>query len=170
MSSELVGVNGFEWNLVIREGDRIISHDVMLNKIPSAGMAFLVRAPFGDVSPITSFYLGLFQGDYIPSDSTTAADIPGNMNEFVAYAEEQRPLWDREFDGSATMDNANNKARFTPEQDRVIRGAFLCSEPTKGGNSGLVLSCVRFPSPKQVYAGQTAELYGGLTYIGTNVI
>lgn len=170
MSKDCVGVNGFEWNLVIKEGGKVVSHDTFLNKIPAAGMAFLVRSPFGDIAPITTFYLGLFQGDYIPSDSTTAADIPGNMNEFIDYEEVQRPLWDRSFDGAATMDNDDSKARFTPTQDRLIRGAFLCSEPAKGSNSGLVLSCVRFTSPKQVYAGQTAELYGGLTYISTNVI
>lgn len=165
-----IGVNGFEWTFVVTENGEEVSREVSRNLIPADGMAFLVRSPFGDVAPINTFYLGLFRGDYIPTSATKATDIPGNMIEFVDYEEAQRPLWDRAFDGGATMDNEDSKSVFTATQDRLIRGAFLCSDPTKGGNSGLVLSCVRFATPKQLSPGQKGELYGGLTYISTNVI
>lgn len=168
---EYVGVNGFVWDTEIVDADgKPVSRSREHNLIPADGLAFLVRAPFGDVAPISAFYLGLFRGNYVPTDSTKAADIPGNMIEFIDYAEAQRPTWERAFDGAASMDNLTTKASFTVTQDRTIYGAFLVSEATKGGNSGLVLSCVRFASPKPVSAGQTINLSGGLTYIPTNVI
>lgn len=169
--SDFVGVNGFVWTMDLIDIDgRVIDSVQQHNLIPAAGMAHLVRSPFGDVSPISTFYLGVFRGDYIPTESTSAADIPGNMIEIVDYSESQRPLWDRQFDGGSSMDNVDQKARITFTQDAMVRGMFLVSEPTKGGNSGLLLSCVRFATPKQVSAGQGVDLSGGLTYISTNVI
>lgn len=164
-------VKGFEWTLEVANEDGSIAHkETQHNLIPSQGMAFLVRAPFGDTAPISTFYLGLFRGNYIPSPATTALDIPANMNEFIDYSEAQRPLWSRSFDDNSSMDNSASKASFTVTQDRTIYGAFLVSDSTKGGNSGLILSCVRFASPKPVSAGQTVNLSGGLTYVSTNVI
>lgn len=169
--SECVGVNGFVWNTTIVGVDgEVVDRFTTKNVIPAEGMAFLVRSPFGDVSPISTFYLGLFRGDYIPGGSSKASDIPGNMIECIDFEEAARPLWDRAFNGVATMDNEGSKAEFTFTQDRLIHGAFLVTDPVKGSGNGMLLSCVRYPSPKQVYAGQKATLSGGLTYISTNVI
>lgn len=164
-------VKGFEWTLEIREANGDLAHaETQFNLIPTQGMGFLVRSPFGDAASISTFYLGLFRGNYIPTPATTALDIPANMNEFIDYSEAQRPLWDRSFDNVSSMDNSLSKAAFTVTQDRTIYGAFLVSDAAKGGNSGLVLSCVRFASPKQVSVGQTINLSGGLTYVSTSVI
>lgn len=169
--NNIIGVDGFKWTLdVLDVSGKVIDSETNKNLIPLAGMSFLVRAPFGDATPITTFYLGLYRGNYVPSASTVAADIPTNMNEFIDYSEAQRPLWDRAFDGVSSMDNSTAKASFTVTQDRTIYGAFLVSSSGKGSNGGLVLSCVRFASPKQVTAGQTINLSGGLTYVSTNVI
>lgn len=166
-----LGVNGFVWDIQILGPDgEPIEREIKKNLIPQAGLAFLLRAPFGDVSPISNFYLGLFTGNYIPTSATVAADIPSNMGECIDYSQATRPIWNRLYDGNDTLDNVASKAEFTFTQDRTILGAFLVSESTKGGNSGLVLSCVRFASPKPVTAGSTAQMSGGLTYIPTNVI
>ena len=117
-----------------------------------------------------TFFLGLFRGNYVPSAGTTATDIPTNMIEFIDYSETIRPQWVRELTGIATFDNAVTKAEFTVTNDRTIYGAFLVSDSMKGGNNGLLLSCVRFSTPKAVSAGQTVKLYGGITYTSTNII
>lgn len=166
-----IKINGFQWKLeVVNPDGTVVDSEAQHNLIPAAGLDFLIRSPFGDVSQISTFYLGLYRGNYIPSPNTTASDIPSNMNEFVDYSETNRPEWQRQLEGVATMDNLTNKAEFTVTQDRTIHGAFLVSNATKGGNSGLLLSCVRFASPKQVTAGQTVKLAGGVTYTSTNII
>lgn len=169
--SEQVEVKGFQWTVeIVDECGNIAHKETRFNLIPSQGMDFLVRSPFGDTAPVSTFYLGLFRGNYVPTPATSAVDIPTNMNEFVEYSEAQRPSWDRSFSAPSSMDNSASKASFTVTQDRTIYGAFLVSDPVKGGNSGLVLSCVRFASPQTVTAGQVVNLSGGLTYISTNVI
>lgn len=140
------------------------------NLIPAAGLSFLLQAPFGDVAPIGAWYCGLFRGNYLPTSATTSADIPTNMQEFVSYSEATRPLWDRAFDGVATMDNSAVKAAFNVTADATLYGAFLASVATKGTGTGTLLSVVRFTTPKPVSTGQRLELLAGITYIPTNVV
>lgn len=164
-------IDGFKWTIQVSEADgNIASEETQCNIIPSDGLTFLARAPFGDATPIQTFYLGLFRGNYIPTFESSALDIPASMNEMVDYSEASRPEWERALSGVATMDNLNSKATYTITQDRTIYGAFLVSNASKGSNSGLLLSCVRFASPKQVTAGQTVTLAGGLTYSSSNNI
>lgn len=168
---EQAKIHGFEWSLQIVNADGSIAcEETKCNIIPSDGLSFLARAPFGDVTPISTFYLGLFRGNYIPTFESSALDIPGAMNEMVDYSEPNRPEWVRSLNGIATMDNVNSKAEYTITQDRTIYGAFLVSSATKASNTGLLLSCVRFSSPKQVTAGQTVTLAGGLTYTSSKNI
>lgn len=166
-----VKIAGFRWELeIVNEDGTVACREVKDNLIPSDGLDFLIRAPFGDISPVSTFYLGLYRGNYIPSSSTTSADIPSNMNEMIDYSEVSRPEWMRELTGISTYDNSQNKAEFTVTQARTVHGAFLVSDPNKGSNSGLLLSCVRFSSPKNVEAGQTVKLSGGITYTSTSLI
>lgn len=171
MKHDELMVRGFCWNVEVVNPDGSVAHrHSQFNRIPDAGLEFLVKAPFGDVSPIPAFYVGLFRGNYTPSANTTAADIPSNMQEFVDYSETERPLWDRLFEAPGTMDNLSSKAEVTVTQDRTLRGGFLCSDNVKGGNTGLVLSCLAFTTPVPVTAGQTVRVIAGLTYIPTNSI
>lgn len=166
-----LNVRGFRWHAEIINADGSVAEkESAWNLIPADGIDFLIRAPFGDVGSISTFFLGLFRGNYIPSPSTSAADIPSGMIEFVDYSEASRPEWVRQLASIGTMDNLSQKAEFTVTQDRTIYGAFLVSNATKGGNNGLVLSCVRFATPKPLTAGQTVKLSGGLTYTSTNII
>lgn len=171
MTSSAVILDGFIHRLVICDKDgTVVDEEIVHNLIPQVGVDFLIRSPFGDTAPISTFYCGLFAGNYIPSSSTTAADIPTNMQEFTNYSETTRPVWNRAYDEVGTMDNIANRAQFTVTQDRTVYGAFLVSSSTKGGNNGLLLSVVRFASPKPLTTGQTAQLISGITYVPTNIV
>lgn len=166
-----VKLNGFihQFELVDPDGhtiDRWEEH----NLIPQVGLDFLIQSPFGLASPVAAFYLGLWKNNFVPSSSTVAADIPANMGEFLQYAEGTRPLWQMAYDGVGTIDNSASRAQFTFQQDQLIYGSFMVSNSTKGSNSGLLLSALRFSTAKQVPAGITLNLVCGLTYIPTNVI
>lgn len=171
MKHDELMVRGFSWLVEVFNPDGALAqkHE-QFNRIPDEGLEFLVKAPFGDVSPISDFYVGLFRGNYVPSAGTKAVDIPTNMQEFVDYSEAERPLWDRLFEAPGTMDNLASKAEFTVTQDRTLRGGILVSDNTKGGNTGLVLSCLAFTTPVPVTVGQTVRAIAGLTYIPTNSI
>lgn len=170
--SEELRIRGFRHELEIVDlaTGEVVHREVKYNRIPQAGLDFLIQSPFGDVPSIGAWYCGLFTKNYVPTANTSAADIPSVMGEFVNYSEATRPLWDRTYNGASTYDNFNSKAVFTPLADATVHGSFIVSNQTKGANTGLLLSVVRFNSVKPLSAGQEAKLTCGLTYIPTNSI
>jgi len=162
----------FEWSgeIVDRFGNQVGSIPPTKNLVPQSGMSLLIQAPFGDAAPVSALYVGLITKNYLPTAATTAADIPNNMGELTGYVEATRPLWAKVFDGQATYDNSASRAQFTATVDSLLYGAFLVSEPTKGSANGLLLSLVRFPSPRPLSAGLTLYLASGLTYIPSSIV
>ena len=161
--------NGFEWTFTLEDAQgNVIDKETKPNRIPKQGARFLLLAPFGMVAPIPSFYLALYgSSSYLPSDDSVAADIPSAMQEIVAYESLTRPAFDKVYDGEYTLNNLLSKAQFKFTQDGIVYGACLVSSPSKGGADGTLISIVRFSTAKQVEAGQTSEMSGGLTYIPT---
>lgn len=172
MHSDHLKVLGFrhELELYDKETGLLVAREVKYNRIPQAGIDFLIQTPFGDVGPVPNFYCGLFRNNFLADANTSAADIPAVMGEFVEYSEATRPVWQRSYNGAGTYDNVDAKAVFTPTADRTVYGSFIVSNPTKGASSGLLLSVVRFSTAKQLSVGLEARLVCGLTYIPTNVI
>lgn len=169
--SEHLNIGGFRYRFRLLNADDSVADDFEAdNLVPQDGLSFLLLAPFGDSAPISTFYCGLWRANVIPSSALKATDIPSNLQEFVGYSEATRPLWERAHDGVGTLDNADAVAEFNFTADATLYGSLLVSNPTKGGNSGLLLSCVRFPSPRPVVAGQKGQLIAGITYVPTNVI
>lgn len=147
----------------------LVDSVTVFNRIPGAGIDFLMQAPFGDMPAISNFYCGLFKNNYMPSDSSSATDLPSVMGEFITYAESSRPIWQRQYSGGV-MTNNSNKAVFTPTQDASVHGSFIISTSNKGGNNGLIISVARFPTVKALSSGMEAKLSTGLTYVPINTI
>lgn len=139
------------------------------NIIPRAGINMLIRSPFGDSPPIGDLYLGLFRNNALPSFSSSAADIPSVLGEFTNYEAPDRPLWDKVYDGEGTYSNADDRAVFDFLSDQIIYGAFMVSVAEKGATDGLLLSAVRFSTPRTVQAGTTLRLGASLTYISVEL-
>lgn len=140
------------------------------NRVPQDGIAFLIQSPFGDTAPIPNFYCGLFVNNYVPTDNTTAADIPSVMGEFTQYSETTRPVWERTFTPFNQYDNNLDSALFTPTQDSLVYGSFLVSSATKGSNSGLIISAARYTTAKQLTTGNEVRLRISLVYLPTNTL
>lgn len=161
---------GFEYDIEVVDKATGRVKDVIrgCNLIPAAGVEFLIQAPFGDASPVGSFYMGLFANDYVPTAPVKAVDIPSVLGEFTNYSEAARPLWNRIFDGTSAQSNTGSRAIFTPTVARRIYGCFLVSSSTKGGNTGMLLSVMRFPNPKDVEVGEELRGLAGITYVAAN--
>lgn len=172
MNTDGLKILGFKHELEIVEiaTGRVVEREVKYNRIPQAGIDFLIQSPFGDTPPIATWYCTLFRNNVVPDANTSAADLPSVLGEFVDYSEATRPEFVRAYNGAGTMDNAASKAVFTPTADQVVYGSVIVSNPTKGANTGLVLSAVRFSTIKSLSIGLEARLVCGLTYIPTNVI
>jgi len=152
---------------VIAPSGAVLARHVDYNLIPKVGRAHLAGVIRGTGSPISSWYAFLFAGNFSPTDDTTAADLPSNAGEFTGYQEATRPLWQNAFDGNANIDNLASKFAFTFPTDKRIYGAGLVSVPTKGANTGVLLSIARFTSPRDIPAGSTYTLGVGLTLISS---
>ena len=172
MSTETLRILGFRHELEIydKKTGIVLSREVKLNRIPQAGIDFLIQTPFGDVAPITNFYCGLFRNNVMTDGGMKAADIPSVLGEFTEYAEATRPEWQRVYNGAGSYYNTDNKAEFTATAERDICGSFIVSNPVKGSNTGLLLSVVRFSTVKKISPEHPGRLSVGLTYIPTNVL
>lgn len=129
-------------------------------------IASLIRG--GGATPISSWYLGLFESNYVPDSSVTAADLQATVGESTAYDEANRQDWTNAYDGVGFIGNASNVAEFTMNASKTIYGAFIVSNATKGGTAGILLSIARFSTAKVVESGSVLRITAGLTLTPTN--
>lgn len=139
------------------------------NLVPTVGLNHIADAMFGDAAPIGTFYVGLFEGNYVPTEATVASEITGAMGEFTAYSESSRPIWNR-VNANGVISNVASRAVFTATQNKRIYGGFLVSVSDKGTNTGLLLSVARFQSPKDIEAGMVLRVRGELSLVPVNLV
>lgn len=137
------------------------------NLLPQVAVDHIAGLIRGSTSPIANWYVGLFEANYVPVSTVTAADL--TAIECTTYSEATRPAWVESYDGSAVIDSLANKATFTFTASKRIYGAFLVSTSTKGGNTGTLLSIARFSQPKDIDAGEVFTVAAGLTLIPTSL-
>lgn len=106
----------------------------------------------------------------MPTTSFTSADLQTLAQECQAYTEATRPLWSDTYDGVGVIDNLAARAEYTLNANKTIYGAFLVSNATKGGNTGLTLSIARFASPQVLVSGAVFRVAVGITLVPTNLI
>lgn len=165
-----VKIDGFNWGATIvdKEGN-IIDSWSQHNLIPSEGISHLIRSPFNDVPSISNFYCGVLKGNYIPTAATKASDIP-NI-EYVNYQEDTRPQWLKSFNGNNnSYSNEASPAIFTFTEDVTFNGIFLISSDIKGSANGVLLSIVRFNTPKQITAGTELKMTAALSYLSATTL
>ena len=150
----------------IRNG-RVIDSFSADNIVPDQGAVYLLSAAIAGGVAVSAWYIGLFEGNYTPVATDTAALFPGvnYASESLAYVETLRQAWSRDAIVAGTVANLVSPALFTMNATKSIYGAFLTSTSTKGGTTGTLLSAVRFPSPKNVVATDTLRVTGVLTLV-----
>lgn len=148
---------GFKYTVSIKYPDGKVEVSEDFNLMPQVAInhvASLIRG--AGATPISNWYMGIFEANYVPVSSVTALDLPGVVGESVAYTQAARPSFANSYNGIGLIDNLSSRAVFTLTADKTIYGAFIVSSATKAGNTGLLLSIARFDAPKIVPSG--AEL------------
>ena len=129
--------------------------------VPIEGLNHMLGVTIKNGTPVPQWYIGLFEGDYSPDASATAATLPALATECTAYSETTRvPLTTGAVSGGATS-NAANIAEFTFPVAKTIHGAFIASSPTKGASTGILLAVTRFPSPRVMGANSVLRIFAG---------
>lgn len=145
---------GFVYTVqTIRDG-QVIDTETIHNLIPIEGLNHMLEVAFKSGSQNANFYVGLFEGAYTPVPGDTMAAFPGDATELTAYSETARPTLVLGAVAAGQVDNEGDEAAFTGTTNgKQAHGGFISSAPTKGSTSGVLVSAVRFSSPKPLDAG-----------------
>lgn len=120
------------------------------NLVVNQGLNHILGVEFNGQTQITNWFLGLFQGNYSPVASDTAATLPGNATECSSFTSPTRPAWQEAAPSGQSITNSANPAIFTFNAPVTVYGAFLTSSSTIGGTSGTLFAAAQFASPKAV--------------------
>lgn len=147
-----VGVSGKYCGQLIRDG-RIIDEFEEPNLVVNEGLNSMLSVYFGNGTQIGTWYLGLFEGNYTPVATVSAATIASAATETTAYASLTRPEYVEGVAASQSISNSASRASFVFNASKTIYGAFLVSNATKSSASGTLFSASRFSTSKAVESG-----------------
>lgn len=151
MPKSKVFLGGVFTHDVLRDGALLgeqSDHNIVVNE----GLDHILSAVFNAGTQITSWYVGLYEGNYTPIATDTAANIASNATETTAYDETTRPAWTESAPSSQQITNSASKATFTMNATKTIYGAFLVSSNTKSGTAGTLMSASKFAASRDVVA------------------
>lgn len=123
------------------------------NLVVNEGLNLLLNVMFNGTTQVNPWYLGIFEGNYTPVATVTAATIASASTESTAYSSSTRPQYQQASASSQSITNSANRASFVFTSAKTIYGAFLVSNSTKSGTSGSLFSAARFGSSKNVDIG-----------------
>lgn len=133
----------------VRDGVVIDSWDDH-NIVTNQGLNSLLDIMFHGASQITTWYIGLFEGNYTPVATVTAATIASASTECTAYDEASRQEFVEAAASGQSITNVANRAQFTFNASKTIYGAFLVSASAKSATSGVLFSASKFAASKAV--------------------
>lgn len=133
----------------VRDGEVIdVTEDH--NLITNEGLNATLNVMFHGDTQIGTWYIGIFEGNYTPVATVTAATITSASTESTAYDESTRVAYDEAAASGQSMTNTASKATFTMNATKTIYGAFLVSASAKSATSGTLFAASRFSSSKSV--------------------
>lgn len=134
------------------------------NLVVNVGLADMNDNYFSGSGYTAAWYLGLYgaASSNDPAAGDTMASHAG-WTEVTDYSQSTRPVCTF---GSATVadpsviDNSGSVAVFSINNTVTVGGAFLTSDDTKGGSSGILFSAADFQSPgdRNVVSGDTLNV------------
>jgi hypothetical protein len=147
-----IRVGGIFTGQLIRDGV-VIDEFVQPNLVVDQGLNNLLNVMFNGATQTSTWYLGIFEGNYTPVAAVTAATIASASTECTAYSAATRPEYIEATSTGKSTTNSANRASFIFNATKSIYGAFLISDNTKGGTSGVLFSAARFSAVKNVESG-----------------
>ena len=154
---------GFVYEVELVKDGVVIDRETVHNLLPTEGINHMLNATLKGGAQVTTWYVGIFEGNYTPLAGDTAATFPAAATETTTYTEATRPEWVEGSVVTGAVSNAASKAEFTSNANKTIYGGFLTSAPTKGSAGGTLLSVVRFSSPKTFESGSVLRVTAGFT-------
>ena len=154
---------GFVYLVEVIKHGVVVDSEVVHNLMPTQGANHLLGATFAGASQVSTWYLGLYEGNYTPSIAEVAATLPALATECTAYSSATRVAWVPGTVASGAVDNSAVKAEFTFTATKTVYGGFLTSAPAKGATTGVLGSVVRFSTPRVLDPDSILRVTAGIT-------
>lgn len=132
---------------VIRNG-AVTDSETIHNIMPEEGRNHAVSVITKGATQVPTWYIGLFEGNYVPVNADTAATFPTVATECTAYLPATRAEFNEGTVVAGVVANTDNRAEFTFTAAKTVYGAFLASAQAKGAVTGVLMSAARFTAPK----------------------
>lgn len=122
------------------------------NIVTNEGLNHTLNVLLNGGTQVGTWYIGLFEGNYTPVSTVTAATITAASTECIAYDETVRQTYVEAVATAQVTTNTASKATFTMNATKTIYGAFLVSASAKSATSGTLLAAAPFSASKAVVA------------------
>lgn len=144
---------GGRFQIEHRRDGELLSFEESANLVTNEGLNSLLGIMFHGDAQISTWYLGIFEGNYTPVATVTAATITSASTESTAYNEATRPVYNEGAAAGQSITNSANKATFTMNATKTIYGAFLVSASAKSATTGVLFAASKFATSKAVNSG-----------------
>ncbi len=138
--------------------------DEFANIVTTAGLNDSLDKHFKGSTYTAAWYVGLVNGGSTPTYA--AADTMGShagWTEITAYAAATRPALTLGTVSAGSVDNSASKASFAINGTATVAGAFIASDSTKSGTSGVLYGEGSFSGNRSVVSGDTLNVQITLT-------
>lgn len=152
---------GGQFDFATRRNGEIVDYSTDDNIIVNEGLNSVLSIYLKGGTQITTWYIGIFEADYTPLATDTAANIASNATESTAYDESVRQTWTGGSVSSQSVDNMASRSTFTMNATKTIYGAFLVSSNVKSGTAGTLFAAAKSAAPKSLTSSD--ELLVGYT-------
>lgn len=139
---------GVNYTIEVIRGGAVVDSETVHNLMPEEGRNHAVSVITKGATQVPTWYIGLFEGNYVPVDSDKAATFPTVATESTAYLPATRVEFNEGAAVAGTVENTANRAEFAFTANKTIYGAFLASAQAKGAVTGVLMSAARFTAPK----------------------
>lgn len=139
---------GVNYTIEVIRGGAVVDSETVHNLMPEEGRNHAVSVITKGATQVPAWYIGLFEGNYVPVDSDKASTFPTSATECTAYLPATRVEFVEGAVAAGVVENTASRAEFTFTAAKTIYGAFLVSAQAKGAITGVLMSAARFTAPK----------------------
>lgn len=139
---------GVNYTIEVIRGGAVVDSETVHNLMPEEGRNHAVSVITKGATQVPAWYIGLFEGNYVPVDSDKASTFPTSATECTAYLPATRVEFVEGAVTAGVVENTASRAEFTATAAKTIYGAFLVSAQAKGAITGVLMSAARFTAPK----------------------
>ena len=139
---------GVNYTIEVIRGGAVVDSETVHNLMPEEGRNHAVSVITKGATQVPAWYIGLFEGNYVPVDSDKASTFPTSATECTAYLPATRVEFVEGAVAAGVVENTASRAEFTATAAKTIYGAFLVSAQANGAITGVLMSAARFTAPK----------------------